>query len=73
MASGANYSTILIPVKITAGANTTVLNNAAVDNPNETGRCNADGTLPTTATATCTRDTTNSDPAYFSIGGGTTG
>ena len=60
-------------MKVTAGANVTVANIAAVDNPNEIGRCNADGTLPATATATCTRDTTNSDPAYFNVPGGTTG
>lgn len=60
-------------MKVTAGANVTVANIAAVDNPNEIGRCNADGTLPATTTATCTRDTTNSDPAYFNVPGGSSG
>lgn len=60
-------------MKITAGANATVLNIAAVDNPYETGRCNADGSLPSNGTTYCTLDTTNSDPAYFHVPGGSNG
>lgn len=57
---------IEVPFRVTATTGT-IKNIASVDNPNETNRCNADGSLPTTDTASCTQDTTNSDPAFITV------
>lgn len=73
VASWSSYPDITVPFRVTATANQTVTNIAAVDNPNETNRCNASGLLPSIDTASCTGDTTNSDPAVLSIPGGSTG
>ena len=70
VASGANLgATISFPFTVTATAGQTVQNNAHIDNPLENTRCNPDGTLPTTATALCTRDTRNSNPAFLTVTG----
>lgn len=63
---------IAVPVRITATTGS-VTNIASVDNPNEINRCNADGSLPGSDTASCTKDTTNSDPAVFILGSVNTG
>lgn len=57
---------IEVPFRVTATSGT-IKNIASVDNPNETNRCNADGSLPSTDTASCTKDPTNSDPAFITV------
>lgn len=73
VANGSSYPDITVPFRVTATANQTVTNIAAVNNPNEINRCNASGLLPSTDTASCTGDVTNSDPAVLSIPGGSSG
>jgi hypothetical protein len=68
IASGAYYSPIYIPVRVTASAGSPpVLNIASVNNPKEKNKCNIDGSLPTNATTSCAT-ANNSDPAYFTVG-----
>jgi uncharacterized repeat protein (TIGR01451 family) len=68
--SGASYPLITVPVIVTATAGQSVTNIAAVDNPNETNRCNTDGSMPVGAGASCNKDPNNSDPAVITIPGG---
>lgn len=71
IAPGASYPDITVPFRVTATAGQSVANIAAVDNSTETRPCiNVLGALPALATATCTLDTTNSDPAVLFIPGG---
>lgn len=75
VASGAYFSDITVPVRVTAGASSTVRNDATVHNPNETNPCYADNRMPTGNEQACTRDPRNTDPAVFVTpgpgGGGT--
>ena len=70
VSSGSSYPDISVPFRVTAISGQTVTNIAAVDNPNETNRCNTDGSLPATDSTSCTLDPKNSDPAVFTIAGG---
>jgi len=71
VASGSYYPDITVPFRVTATASQTVINIAAVDNPNESSRCMSTGSLlPMTDSAYCTRDPQNSDPAVLTIPGG---
>lgn len=66
--ANASFPDITIPVKVTTTSSQTILNIAAVDNPLEGGRCKADGSMPSSASEYCTKDTKNSDPAYLYVG-----
>ena len=70
IAAGAYFSDITVPVKVTAGANSTVRNDATVHNPNELNTCYTDNRMPTGAEQSCEKDPNNTDPAVFTIGGG---
>ncbi len=70
VASGASYPDITVPFRVTATAGQSVTNIAAVTNPLEVNPCNADGSMPATDSAVCTRDPLNSDPAVLTIPGG---
>ena len=70
IAAGAYFSNITVPVKVTAGANSTVRNDATVHNPNELNTCYTDNRMPTGAEQSCEKDPNNTDPAVFTIGGG---
>ncbi len=65
--SGAYYTDITVPVRITAGAGTTVTNYAVVYNPNEENACKTDGSMPIGNETACTKDPKNIDPAQFTI------
>jgi len=70
VAGGAYFSDITVPVKVTAGSNTTVRNDASVHNPNEKNPCYNDNHMPTGAEQSCEKDPKNTDPAVFVTSGG---
>lgn len=67
--SGAYFTDITVPVKVTAGANTTVINYAIVHNPNETNPCYADNRMPGGNETACEKDSKNIDPAVLVVPG----
>lgn len=69
VASGASYPDIIVPVRVTAGQNSTVTNYATVHNPNESNPCYANNQMPVGSETLCANDPKNNDPAQFTIGG----
>ncbi len=70
VASGSTFTDIIVPVRITAGASSTVTNYAVVYNPDELNPCKTDASMPVGNETTCTKDPKNIDPAQFTIPGG---
>jgi uncharacterized repeat protein (TIGR01451 family) len=68
--SGAYYTDITVPVRITAGPNTTVINYAVVHNPNEENACKTDASMPAGNETACAKDPKNINPAQFTVPGG---
>jgi hypothetical protein len=69
VASGSTFTDIIVPVRITAGANTTVTNYAVVYNPDELNPCLINGTMPAGNETACAKDPKNIDPAQFTVPG----
>ncbi len=70
VASGAVYTDITVPVRVTATAGQGVTNYAVVHNPNESGPCHTDGRMPSGDESSCQRDPKNTDPAVIQVPGG---
>lgn len=70
---GQYFSDITFPVRVSAGNNARVRNDATVHNPNEgTNGCYPDNRMPSgnETEQNCTRDPRNTDPAVFTTPGG---
>lgn len=67
--AGKYFTDITVPVKVNAGSNTTVRNDATVHNPNETNGCYPDNRIPNGNEQNCTKDPRNTDPAVFKTPG----
>ncbi len=70
VASGAVFTDITVPVRVTATAGQGVTNYAVVHNPNESNPCYTDGRMPSGDESSCTRDPANTDPAVINVPGG---
>lgn len=68
--AGNYFPDITIPVKVTAGDNTTIRNDATVHNPNEKpNSCYTDNRMPSGSEQSCERDPKNTDPAVIKTPG----
>lgn len=71
--SGAYFTLINIPVKVTATAGQSVTNYAVVYNKDEIYPCKLDDSMPVGDETSCNDDEKNIDPAVISVPGTTTG